>query len=299
MSHLAVLPILLPLLAGALMLLIERLGIGTQRVFALIAMLLQLLIAGALLQQADSGLVEVYLLGDWPAQLGISVAVDRLSALLVGTTAVLGSLALLYASSGWDQRAPHFHALFQFQLMGLSGAFLTADLFNLFVFFEVLLISSYGLMLSGGRGLRMRAGFHYVVFNVTASTLFLIALGLLYGLLGVLNMHAMSERIGSATPEDLGLIAAAAGLLLVVFGAKAALVPMYLWLPDTYARSPAPVAALFAIMTKLGVYAILRVYTLLWGDQAGALRDWFWDGLWVAGAIGLILAALGSLAAKS
>ena len=299
MTHLPVLPIVLPLLAGALLLLTERAGITAQRALAAVAMLLQLGIAFAQLQGAAGGEVSIYLLGDWPAQLGISLAVDRLSALMVTTTAVLGAASLLYAGSGWDQRAPHFHALFQFQLAGLNGAFLTADLFNLFVFFEVLLIASYGLLLSGGRGPRIRVGFQYVVFNVTASTLFLVALGLLYGLLGVLNMHEMGAAIARAPAENLALIAAAGGILLVVFGAKAALLPMYLWLPQTYARAPAPVAALFAIMTKLGIYAILRVYTLLFGADAGDLSGWAADWLLPAGAIALVLATLGALAASS
>jgi multicomponent K+:H+ antiporter subunit D len=299
MNHLPVLPIVLPLLAGALLLLTERAGLSAQRALAAVAMLLQLGVAALLLQSASTGEVSIYLLGDWPAQLGISLALDRLSALMVATTAVLGSAALLYASSGWDSRALHFHALFQFQLAGLNGAFLTADLFNLFVFFEVLLIASYGLLLSGGRGPRVRVGFQYVVFNVTASTLFLVALGLLYGLLGVLNMHEMGARIAAAPAEQHGLILAAGGILLVVFGAKAALLPMYLWLPQTYARSPAPVAALFAIMTKLGIYAILRVYTLLYGEDAGPLAGWAADWLLPAGAIALVLASLGAFAASS
>jgi multicomponent K+:H+ antiporter subunit D len=299
MNHLPVLPIVLPLLAGALLLLIERAGLTAQRALAAVAMLLQLGVAWLLLQSAATGEVSIYLLGDWPAQIGISLALDRLSALMVATTAVLGAAALLYAGSGWDSRALHFHALFQFQLAGLNGAFLTADLFNLFVFFEVLLIASYGLLLSGGRGPRIRVGFQYVVFNVTASTLFLVALGLFYGLLGVLNMHEMGAAIARAPVENHGLILAAGGILLVVFGAKAALLPMYLWLPQTYARSPAPVAALFAIMTKLGIYAILRVYTLLFGEDAGALAGWAADWLLPAGAIALVLATFGIVAASS
>jgi len=299
MNHLPVLPVVLPLLAGALLLLTERAGVVAQRSLAAVAMLLQLGIALALLSQASAGEISLYLLGDWPAQIGISLAVDRLSALMLVTTTLLGAAALLFAGSGWDTRAPHFHALFQFQLAGLAGAFLTTDLFNLFVFFEVLLIASYGLLLSGGRGPRMRVGFHYVVFNVTASTLFLVALGLLYGLLGALNMHEMGQRIAAAPAENLGLIAAAGGILLVVFGAKAALLPMYLWLPQTYARTPAPVVALFAIMTKLGIYATLRVYTLLFGEDAGALSGIFAQYLLPAGAIALLLAAFGTLAAST
>ncbi|HSM11121.1 MAG TPA: proton-conducting transporter membrane subunit, partial [Lysobacter sp.] len=171
--------------------------------------------------------------------------------------------------------------------------------FNLFVFFEVMLIASYGLLLSGGRGPRMRAGLHYVVFNITASTLFLIALGLLYGLLGTLNMAEMALRVSQAEPANVALIRAASGLLLVVFCAKAALLPLYLWLPNAYARAPASVAALFAIMTKVGIYGVLRVYTLVFGSQAGLLADWAWEWLLPAGALTLVLASLGALAAST
>jgi multicomponent K+:H+ antiporter subunit D len=299
MAHLPVLPVVLPLLAAGILLLLERSGIGLQRMIGITASALLVLMALLLVVVADSGQVTVYLLGNWPAQLGISLAVDRLSAIMLISTALLGFTGLLYAASGWDRRAPHFHALFQLLLAGLNGAFLTGDLFNLFVFFEVLLIASYGLLLSGGRGVRMRAGLHYVVFNIAASTLYLFAVGLLYGLLGALNMAEMSLRIVAAPAENLALIKAAGGLLLVVFCAKAALFPLYLWLPETYARAPAPVVALFAIMTKLGVYAVLRVYTLLFGDDAGALAGFAWDWLLPAGAAGLLLASLGAIAAAS
>ena len=298
-AHLPMLPVLVPLLIAAILLLIERRGIAVQRVVSGIGLLALLAVAVALVVRADRGVIDVYLVGDWPARLGIALVADRLSAMLVLATALLGAASALHAGSGWDRRALHFHALFQFQLAGLNGAFLTGDLFNLFVFFEVMLIASYGLLLSGGRGPRMRAGLHYVVFNIAASTLFLIALGLLYGLLGTLNMAEMALRVGSASTGDLALIRAASGLLLVVFCAKAALLPLYLWLPSAYARAPAAVVALFAIMTKLGVYAVLRVYTLVFGSQAGELAGWAWDWLLPAGAITLALATLGALAAST
>ncbi len=299
MSHLPVLPILLPLLIGALLLIVERRGIALQRGIAFAGLTALVGIAIALLLRADSGEVGVYLVGNWPAHLGIALAVDRLSALLVLTTALLAFACALYASGGWDRRAPHFHALFQFQLAGICGAFLTGDLFNLFVFFEVLLIASYGLMMSGGRGPRLRAGVHYVAFNITASTLFLVAVGLLYGLTGSLNMAEMAQRVAAAPPENLALIQSAAGVLIVVFCAKAALLPLYLWLPETYSRTPAAVAALFAIMTKVGIYAILRVYTLVFGSDAGEIANFAWDWLLPAAAVTLALASFGALAARN
>jgi multicomponent K+:H+ antiporter subunit D len=299
MSHLPLLPILVPLFAAALALFAEhrRFGMVPQRLIAGVSLAAQVLVAVCLLRAVADGTVLVYLLGDWPARLGISLMVDRLSAMMVLVSVLLAVACLLHAGAGWDRRAPHFHAFFQFQLMGLNGAFLTGDLFNLFVFFEVLLIASYGLMLSGGRGDRMRAGFHYVSVNIAASTLFLMALGLLYALLGSLNMAEMSTKIAQAPAADLPLIQAAAGLLLLVFCTKAALLPMYLWLPQTYTHAPAAVAGLFAIMTKVGLYAVLRVCLLLFGASAGALAGFAWDWLLPAGVITLALASLGVMAA--
>lgn len=298
-AHLPVLPIVLPLAAAGLLLLLERRSMRLQRVVALAATGVQLLVAMQLLRAADSGVIEVYLLGNWPARIGIALAVDRLSALLVLTTVLLGLIGLIHACSGWDRRAPHFHALFQVELMGLAGAFLTADVFNLFVFFEVLLIASYGLLLSGGRGARLRAGIHYVAFNISASTLYLFAVGMLYGLLGALNLGEMAVRVAAAPAAQQPLIAAAGGLLLLVFTAKAALFPLAFWLPGTYSRTPVAALILFAMMTKLGVYCVLRVAGVLFGADAGALAGMAWPALLWLGGIGFALASLGAIAAAN
>lgn len=297
MNHLPILPVLIPMAGAAVSLIVEhrRFGTGVRRLVAWLSMAALAAVVAMLVADAARGQVSAYLLGDWPARLGIALVADRLAVWMVAVTTLLATASLLYACSGWDRRAPHFHALFQFQLMGLNGAFLTGDLFNLFVFFEVMLIASYGLLLSGGRGLGMRNGFHYVVFNVTASSLFLIALGLIYGLLGTLNMAELAVRISQLPAANVALVKAAIGLLLVVFCAKAALLPLYLWLPETYARAPAAVAALFAVMTKVGLYAVLRVSTLLLGAGAGALAGYGQSWLLVLGAATLIVAALGVL----
>ena len=299
MNQLPVLPILIPLFAAALALFFEhrRFGIAPQRAVAWVSMAATLAVSLLLAAEASSGRIHVYLLGDWPARIGIVLMVDRLSALMLVVGQLLGVACLLHACAGWDRRAPHFHAFFQFQMMGLNGAFLTGDMFNLFVFFEVLLIASYGLMLSGGRGERMRAGLHYVAFNIAASTLFLVALGLLYGLLGTLNMAEMAVRVAELPARDVALVQAAAGLLVVVFCAKAAVLPMYFWLPQTYTHAPAAVAALFAVMTKVGLYAVLRVGTLSFG-AAGPLDGFAWPALLALGGATLLLAALGVLASR-
>ena len=298
-THLVAMPIVLPVMAAGVLLLVERAGIGLQRAIALLATLAQAGVALALLVQADAGAVTAYLVGDWPARLGITLVLDRLAALMLLTSSLLGLAGVAYACAGWDRRAAHFHAFYQVLLMGLAFAFLTGDVFNLFVAFEVLLIASYGLMLSGGRGPRMRVGLHYVAFNIAASTLYLFAVGLLYGLLGALNMAELAVRVAVAPAENLPLIAAAGGMLLVVFWAKAALFPLALWLPGAYTRTPAPAVVLFAIMTKLGVYCVLRVHGLVFGPDAGPLAGFAWDWLLPAAALGLALSALGVVAARS
>ncbi|WP_207885159.1 monovalent cation/H+ antiporter subunit D [Pseudomonas sp. 30_B] len=296
MNHWLILPVLLPLFAGCALLLVgERL----QRGLSLLATLALLPLSAVLLQQADSGVVQFYALGNWQPPFGIILVLDRLSALLIAATALLASLSLIYAVRGDDRRGKRFHALFQFQLLGLNGAFLTGDLFNLFVFFEILLIASYALLLHGGGAGRVRAGVHYVVLNLVGSAFFLIAVGTLYGITGTLNMAHMAERVAQLSTEQAPLVRAAALLLLVVFGLKAALLPLYFWLPRAYAEASAPVAALFSIMTKVGIYSILRVYTLIFGAEAGELANLAQAWLWPLALAGIVAGALGALAATT
>ena len=240
--HWIILPIVVPLMAGALLVLLEVRRPALARGISLASMGSLLLIAIGLVYQAQ----------------------------LLLLTAIVGGAALLYALGGDDRRGAHFYSLLQFQLMGLNGAFLTADLFNLFVFFEVLLIASYGLLLHGAGAARLRASLHYVSFNLAGSALFLVAVSLLYGLTGTLNMADLAQRVPQLGADRNLLVQSAALLLIVVFGVKAALLPLYFWLPATYGAASAPVAGLFAIMTKVGVYAILRVTTLIFGADAGA-----------------------------
>ncbi len=297
-EHAIIGPVVLPLLAGAALVPIEGRWPQLAATLSVAAVLALLALSVALAAHADGGTVEAYLLGNWPAPFGIALALDRLSALMLVLTALVALGAALYACGGEAARGAHFHALLQFQLMGLNGAFLTADLFNLFVFFEVLLIASYGLLLHGGGPRRLKAAIHYVAFNLTGSALFLIAVALLYGLAGTLNMADLAERVARVPAENAVLLKSAALLLLVVFSVKAALLPLYFWLPDTYSAAAAPVAALFAIMTKVGVYAIARVYTLVFGDGGGAAAQVAQPWLpWLALAT-LLLAAQGVLAAR-
>jgi multicomponent K+:H+ antiporter subunit D len=222
---------------------------------------------------------------------------DRLAALMLFTTAVLASAALLYACRGDDRQGLYFHPLFQFQLLGINGAFLTGDLFNLFVFFEILLIASYALLLHGHGAQRSKAGQHYLLLNLLGSGLFLIAVGTLFGMTGSLNMADMAQRIAGADADSAPVIAAGGLLLLLVFALKAALLPVYFWLPRAYAQTSAPVAALFAIMTKVGIYSIIRVYTQLFGNDAGLLANLAWPWLLPLALATILLGSIGALAA--
>lgn len=299
MSHLIILPVLLPLMTGLLLLLVPESRRLLGHVLSLISSAILVAITLQLLFIANTGELVVYALGNWAPPFGIVLVLDRLSALMLILTSTLAFFSLLYTTA---EEAPQggqsFHSLAHFLLLGVNGAFLTGDIFNLFVFFEVLLLASYALLLQGGGAAQAKAGLHYVVLNLAGSALFLIAVAVLYGLTGTLNMADMAQRIAQVDPADAPLVAAAAILLLLVFGLKAAMVPLYFWLPRAYASASAPVAALFAIMTKVGVYTIIRVYTLIFGDEAGALANLALPWLWPISLITLTLGLIGALAAQ-
>ncbi|MEP5632732.1 MAG: monovalent cation/H+ antiporter subunit D [Tateyamaria sp.] len=299
MTHWIIAPIVLPALLAPFIVLAARYHIGIQRAFSLAGVAALVVIAAALAWGVSDGSIHLYQLGDWAAPFGIVLVGDRLSTLMVLLTAVLALFVLLYAiGSGWDERGRHFHALFQFQLMGIMGAFLTGDLFNLFVFFEVLLIASYGLMIHAGGNARLHAGVQYVLFNLIGSTLFLFALGAIYAETGTLNMADLAQRVALIGPEETVGIRVASVLLLLVFAIKAAVVPLHFWLPSSYAEAPAPVAALFAIMTKVGAYAIIRVYTLIFPPDLAVTQGL--HGLWLlpAALVSLAIGMIGVMAAK-
>ena len=261
-------PTILPAITAAVMILVWRRDIQMQRFLSVASTFALLGIALFLYSAVSDGETDAYRLGAWPAPFGIVLVLDRLSTTMLVLTAGLALAVLLYAIAGWDKRGRHFHALFHFQLLGLNGAFLTGDIFNLFVFFEVMLIASYGLMLHGGGARRLRAGFQYVAINLIASSLFLIAVALIYGVAGTLNMADLAVKAREVAPDNQALLQTGALLLLLVFAIKAAFVPLHWWLPATYAAASAPVAALFAIMTKVGAYAIIRVFGTVFGDGA-------------------------------
>ncbi len=300
MTHWIVAPVMLPAILAPFIVLAARYHIGIQRVVSLAGVVGLIAITAGLAWQASDGSIALYQLGDWAAPFGIVLVGDRLSTMMVLLTAVLGFFVLLYAvSSGWDRKGRHFHALYQFQLMGIMGAFLTGDLFNLFVFFEVLLIASYGLMIHAGGNERLRAGVQYVLYNLLGSTLFLFALGSIYAEAGTLNMADLAQRVTLIGPEATVGIRVAAVLLLLVFAIKAAVVPLHFWLPSSYAEAPAPVAALFAIMTKVGAYAIIRVYTMVFPPELEATAGLHTLWLLPAALASLAIGMIGVLAART
>lgn len=272
-NHIVIAPVLLPLLVGTLLLLIRQQNLPFQRILSITSVAIQIVLAATLLHAVSNGEILAYAVGNWPAPFGIVLVADRLAAWMLMITALLAFCALIYAVRGSDRKGQHFHVLFQLQLLGLNGAFLTGDLFNLFVFFEILLLASYSLLLHGGGRLRTKAGLHFVVINLVGSTLFLFAVGILYGVLGTLNMADLAVKVAASPEENVFLIRVAGFLLFGVFALKAALLPIYTWLPAAYAHTSAAVAALFAIMTKVGAYCILRVYTLIFGEQAGPVAN--------------------------
>ena len=309
--HAPVLPVLLPALTAIALLLLgdgARDSAGSPHGHARLAWARRLSLlscvaatglAIALVALAARGEPLVYRVGEWPAPYGIALVVDRLGAMMVLLTALVALPVLVYASGGWDTHGRYFHAIFQFQLMGLNGAFVTGDLFNLFVFFEVLLIASYVLMAHGLGPQRLRVGLHYVVLNLVASALFLIGVSLLYAVTGTLNLADLAMRVPQLRGTEAVLAQAAGLVLLVVFGFKAALAPLSLWLPATYAAAAAPVAALFAIMTKVGVYAILRVHGVVFGDAAAASAPAAQPFLLPLALLTGVMGVLGALAART
>jgi multicomponent K+:H+ antiporter subunit D len=299
MSHLIMLPLLLPLVTGSLLLFTSRLAEGTRRATGFAATLALLPVALLLLSQVADGSYVVYALGDWRPPFGIVLVADRLSVLMLLLTALVAVASQVYAGDGQDTAGPQFQALFQFQLLGINGAFLTGDLFNLFVFFEVLLIAFYTLLLHGLGPQRVGAAVHVVVLNLIGSALFLFAVGTLYGVTGTLNMADLARVIPELDAETAPLARSGALLLLGVFALKAALLPLGFWLPRSYAAALGATAALFALLTKVGVYAILRVFPLAFGPQAGELADVAAPWLLPAALATLAFGALGVLAARS
>ena len=302
MPHLSIAPILLPLLAACLMLFLGERRQRAKTGVSLLATLLNLILAVLLFQWTARGDVQgtysVYLPSNWDVPFGIVLVLDRLSALMLLLVGVVGLMALLFAVARWHKAGAHFHPLFQIQLMGLNGAFLTGDLFNLFVFFEVMLAASYGLLLHGSGPARVKAGLHYLSVNLVASSLFLVGAAMIYGVVGTLNMADLAAKIPQVSALDRPLLHAGCAILGVAFLTKAAMWPLNFWLVPAYSSASAPSGAIFALLTKVGVYVLLRLSTLWFSPQAGESAGFGSEWLVWGGMATLAFGALGMLASQ-
>ncbi|TCL91768.1 multisubunit potassium/proton antiporter PhaD subunit [Rhizobium sp. PP-WC-2G-219] len=302
LGHLIILPILLPFVTAAALIPIDerrRILKGSLSFGATLVLLLTgtaLMIASATAQ--DNGSL-VYQLGNWAAPYGIVLVVDRLSAMMITLTTLMALCAQMFSMARWHKAGPHFHTLFQFMLVGVNGAFLTGDLFNLFVFFEIMLAASYGLMLHGSGPVRVKAGLHYIAINLAASSLFLIGVSLIYGASGTLNMADLALRIPDLSAENRMLLEAGAAVLGVAFLVKAGMWPLGFWLPQAYSAATPPVAAMFAILTKVGVYILLRLSLLLFGSEAGTSAGFGQGVLLYGGLLTVTFGTIGVMASQA
>ncbi|PBB06824.1 Na+/H+ antiporter subunit D [Salimicrobium humidisoli] len=275
MSNLAVLPIILPFLAGILVAFFHK-NLIASRIFSIIATMLHLALTIFVflnVQESGSYVLEV---GGWEAPFGIVIVADPLSSLLTMTTAVVAAAAVIYAPKSLSriQEEFYFYSFFFLLIAGVNGAFLTGDLFNLFVFFEVLLMASYGLIVLGNGKAQLRESLKYILINLFSSMLFVTTISFLYSVVGTVNMAQAAERVGEV--EQQGVLTVIGILLFFVFATKAAVFPLYYWLPSSYTVPNAVVSALFgALLTKVGVYSILRTFTLIFNYEVGLTHTLF------------------------
>jgi multicomponent Na+:H+ antiporter subunit D len=269
MRVLLVLPILVPL-ATAIAMLFARTRPRLQGILSVLGSAGLLTAAGALLAGVWRQGIQAMQAGGWPAPFGITLVADLFSAIMVVLAAFVGFSTVIYSLASIDtgRRRYGYHPLLHVLLMGVCGAFLTGDIFNLFVWFEVMLIASFVLVALGGEKAQLEGAIKYVTLNLVSSAIFLSAIGILYGLAGTLNMADLAGQLrNSARP---GLVTTVAMLFLVTFGIKAAIFPLFFWLPASYHTPPVAVSAIFAgLLTKVGVYAIIRVFTLLFINDVG------------------------------
>ncbi|AMO37569.1 putative K(+)/H(+) antiporter subunit D [Thauera humireducens] len=306
MHHLIIAPVLLPLLVGALLIPVNQKRHARKFAFSVASGALLWGVAIALLVLVDQEHwpdgIGVYLASNWAAPFGIVLMVDRLAALMLVLTSTIALAVLVFSARRWDRVGVHFHSLFQFLLMGLNGAFLTNDLFNLFVFFEVMLAASYGLVLHGYNLRRIQAGMQYIAINLAASLLFLIGVSLIYAASGTLNIADLATRVSGLGAQDTWLLQIGATVLALAFLTKGAMWPLGFWLPTTYASASAPVGAMLVLMTKVGVYAVLRVWLAVFGEGSGegasALAGFGLAALTVGGLATLLFGAVGMLSSE-
>jgi multicomponent Na+:H+ antiporter subunit D len=295
MTNLIILPILIPLLTGAVLICLSK-SIMAQRVVAVFSSLVTIVVSNLIIQKVHSDGVQSLNMGSWDAPFGITLVSDMFSALLVFTTNIIAVVCLLYSfKSIGEQREQHYYyPVFFFLIVGVNGAFTTGDIFNLFVFFEVMLMSSYVLLVLGGTKIQLRESIKYLLVNVISSALFVIAVAYLYSVVGTLNMAHISERISELSSNRMpGILTVIAVMFLIVFGLKGAIFPLFFWLPGSYFAPPAPVLALFgALLTKVGVYSITRTYTLFFYHD----MDFSFQLLSILAILSIVVGVIGAIA---
>lgn len=295
MSNLAILPIILPLLA-AIIVAFTNAKVNITRTITKILSIVNLMVSAYICWYVFTNGTVVLETGSWEAPFGITIVADSLSILLVLTTNILATACAFYAphSLPLAKEKHYFYAFFFFLIAGVSGAFLTGDLFNLFVFYEVLLMASYALIVLGGEKIQLRESIKYVLINLFSSIMFVTAVAFLYGAVGTVNMAQIAERVHGV--EQQGILTTIAILLFFVFATKAALFPLYYWLPKSYIVPNPVISALFgALLTKVGVYSIIRVFTLIFVYNTEITHQLF---IWMAG-LTMIFGILGALSTNN
>ncbi|WP_047986358.1 Na+/H+ antiporter subunit D [Ornithinibacillus californiensis] len=295
MSNLTILPIIIPMLAGIIVAFTNS-RVKITRALTKLLTIISLVVAMIVTYSVFTDGTIILETGDWVAPYGIILVADKLSILLILTTNIIATAAVFYAphSLTLKQETHYFYTFYFMLIAGVSGAFLTGDLFNLFVFFEVLLMASYALIVLGGDRVQLRESIKYVLINLFSSMLFVTAVALLYGAVGTINMAQIAERV--AEVEQDGILTTIAVLLFFVFGTKAALFPLYYWLPRPYIVPNPVVSALFgALLTKVGIYSILRVFSLIFVHRMEITHEAF---IWIAG-LSMLFGVIGALSTNN
>ena len=291
MNNLIILPIIIPLIAG-MMMIVFRKNIVFQRIVSVLAILLISIVTLVLISQIEDIGIQTLQLGGWKAPFGVSLVADMFAVLLLLTSSVVALCCLLYAfkTIGKDREEFYFYPLVLFLLTGVNGSFLTGDLFNLYVCFEVMLIASYVLISLGGTKLQLRESLKYILVNIVSSFLFLLAIAYLYAITGTLNLAHLSTRIAEVGQG--GLISTVAILFIIVFSMKAALF-LFFWLPGSYSAPPTAIAAIFAaLLTKVGIYSLFRMFTLVFYHEPEVTHLF----IGILAAVTMVLGAIGAVA---
>jgi len=293
MNRMLMLPVLLPLATAILMLLFHG-KVVLQRILGVLSTTLLGITAGFLLQGVLQEGTLALQIGGWEAPFGITFVADTLATIMVAITAMIGFTTALYSIGTINREREHYfyYPLMQLLLLGINGAFMTGDIFNLYVWFEVMLISSFVLLVLGSRPQQLEGAIKYVTLNLLSSAIFLAAVGILYGMTGTLNMADLAVRIPLIEHRE--LLTVVAVLFLVTFGVKSAIFPLFFWLPASYHTPPIAVSAIFAgLLTKVGVYAIIRFFTTIFTSTDAALVHQLL--LW-SGGFTMVVGVLGAVA---